>query len=326
MPESRKRVILTGGSGFIGANLARRLLEDGHELHLLVRPSEARWRLDSVVGDIHFHDLALQQQELVEEVVTGIDPHWIFHLAAHGSYSTQQDVQNIVTTNFNGTVNLVEACLKTGFEAFVNAGSSSEYGHKSHAPKESELPEPNSHYAASKAAATLYCQFTANSQKRRLTTLRLYSVYGPWEEPTRLMPTLMLYGLRGELPPLVSPTIARDFVYVDDVIEAFLMAAETTTDDYGCVFNIGTGIQTPLHELVESVRRQFEITSQAEWGSMPDRHWDTDVWVADPSSVKADLGWKPSHTIDEGLRQFLKWLQTDPNILRHYETSRIPPR
>ena len=86
-------------------------------------------------------------------IVIDIDPHWVFHLATYGAYSSQSDVQTIVTTNYNGTVNLVEACLETGFEAFVNAGSSSEYGYKDHAPVESELPEPNSHYAATKAAA-----------------------------------------------------------------------------------------------------------------------------------------------------------------------------
>jgi len=326
MPDSSKRVILTGASGFIGANLARRLLSDGHQVHLLVRPAEARWRLDAIAGEVFVHEVALQQQELLESIVTAIDPDWVFHLAAYGSYSTQRMVQKIITTNYNGTVNLVEACLKTGFQAFVNAGSSSEYGYKNHAPIESELPEPNSHYAASKAAATLYCQFAATHHQRRLSTLRLYSVFGPWEEPTRLMPTLMLSGLRGGLPPLVSPTIARDFVYVDDVIEAFLMAAETPTEEYGCVFNIGTGVQTTLHSLVETVRAQFKIIAEPEWGSMPDRGWDTDVWVADPTLVKSQLGWKPTYTLGGGLRAFVGWLTSEPGILQHYETSRIPPQ
>ena len=134
MTNSSNRVILTGASGFIGANLARRLLRDGSEVHLLVRPAEARWRLDTILDKVFVHEVALQQQELVESIVTRVDPDWVFHLAAYGSYSTQCDVQSIISTNYNGTVNLVEACLKTGFRAFVNAGSSSEYGYKNPRP------------------------------------------------------------------------------------------------------------------------------------------------------------------------------------------------
>jgi UDP-glucose 4-epimerase len=325
MSESPKRVMLTGASGFIGANLVRRLLSDKHEIHLLVRPSEARWRIDPLMNKVFAHEVALQQQELLETIVTRIDPHWVFHLAAYGAYSTQREVQNIVTTNYNGIVNLVEACLKTDFQAFVNAGSSSEYGYKDHAPIESELPEPNSHYAASKAAATLYCRFIAKQYRRHLTTLRFYSVFGPWEEPTRLMPTLVLAGLRGELPPLVSPTIARDFVYIDDAVEALLMAAEAPRDDRGLVFNIGSGTQTTLRGLVEVVRKIFQITTEPKWGSMSDRGWDTDVWVADPSLAESQLGWKASHSLEDGIAAFAQWLDNEPGLREFYETSRRPP-
>jgi nucleoside-diphosphate-sugar epimerase len=325
MPEKRRRVMLTGATGFIGANLARRLLAEGHELHLLVRPAETRWRIDSIAHRVRVHEVALQEGERLADIVTAINPQWVFHLAAYGSYSSQRDVQTIVTTNYNGTVNLVEACLKTDFEALVTAGSSSEYGYMDHAPSEDELPEPNSHYAVTKAAATLYCQFTARREKRQLSTLRLYSVFGPWEDPTRLIPRLVTCGLRGELPPLVSPMIARDFVYVDDIVDALILTAETTTEDWGAVFNVGTGIQTTLSELVDVLRRELSISVEPAWGSMPDRDWDTDVWVSDPTRITAAVGWKPSHTLVEGLRKVADWIVASPEIHTRYETQLSPP-
>src|SRR5262249_24369371 len=138
-------------------------------------------------------------------VVRRVRPEWVFHLAAHGAYSSQTDVRQILQTNVLGTAALVEACLETGFEAFVDTGSSSEYGFTDHAPAEDEAPEPNSHYAVAKASATLFCRHTARSRHVHIPTLRLYSVYGPWEEPTRLIPTLLVRGLDGTLPPLVDP-------------------------------------------------------------------------------------------------------------------------
>ncbi len=169
-----KRVIVTGATGFVGANLARRLLREGHETHLLVRPGYNGWRLEDVRQDVRLHEVDFGDAPALDKVVGAIRPDWIFHLAAHGAYSWQNDLAQIVQTNFIGTINLVEACLKTGCAAFVNTGSSSEYGFKTHAPSENEWLEPNSYYAVTKASATMFCRYTAQSRGAHLPTLRLY--------------------------------------------------------------------------------------------------------------------------------------------------------
>src|SRR5215470_6587390 len=220
-----KRVVVTGGSGFVGANLVRRLLADGHEVNLLVRPGWTRWRLDEILPAVRVHEVALADAERVAAAVRAVRPDWIFHLATHGAYSWETDLARMVETAVVGTMNLVRACVDVGFEAFVNTGSSSEYGFKDHAPAEHEALDPNSYYAVNKAWATHFCRYTAVDRGLPLCTLRLYSVYGPWEEPRRLMPTLIRRGLAGALPPLVGPDTARDYVSVDDVTEAYVCAA-----------------------------------------------------------------------------------------------------
>jgi len=302
-----KRVVLTGGTGFVGANLARRVLRDGHETHLLVRPGYKPWRISEILNDVRLHELHLPDAEAVSQVVSQIRPDWVFHLAVHGAYSWQADWGEMVRTNITGTMSLVSACLKTGFEAFVNTGSSSEYGFKDHAPAENELLEPNSHYAVTKAAATLFCRHTAESKQVHLPTLRLYSAFGPYEAPGRLLPTLILHGLKGELPPLADPKVARDFVYVEDVVEAYLLAARIRTSEWGAIYNVGTGIQTTLRDVVEAVRQVMNIAADPVWNTLPNRGWDASVWVSDNRKIKAELGWRPEHGLTEGIRRMRDW-------------------
>lgn len=309
-----KRVILTGGTGFVGANLARRLLRDGHELHLLVRPGYQPWRIEEIRKDTQLHELHLHDVEAVARAVSEIRPEWVFHLAAHGAYSWQTDWEQMVRTNIQGTMSLLTACRKTGFEAFVNTGSSSEYGFKDHAPAEDEAIEPNSHYAVTKAAATLFCRQTAQSQRVHVPTLRLYSVFGPYEELGRLLPALIMRGLKGELPPLADPGVARDFVYVDDVIEAYLLAATVRTPEWGPIYNVGTGVQTTLREAVAAAREVMGIMAEPVWNAMPNRKWDASVWVGDNRKIREQLAWQPRHTFAEGLRLMRDWFRQGPPL------------
>jgi nucleoside-diphosphate-sugar epimerase len=321
-----KRILLTGGTGFVGACLARRLIQDGHELHLLARNGFAAWRLTDIQHHIHLYDVNLTHHNAVEGAVEAIRPDWIFHLAAYGAYSSQTDVRRIFETNLMGTLNLVEACLKIGFESFVNTGSSSEYGFKDHAPTDREWIDPNSYYALFKAGATQYCRFTAQHKKVHLPTLRLYSVYGPYEEPTRLIPTVITRGLEGAYPPLVNPGIARDYIFSEDVNDAYILAATQPNQEPGAVYNIGSGVQTSLREVVEVAGQTLNIQAAPAWGSMPDRGWDTTIWVADSSKAQHDLGWQPRYTFAAGFAETVNWFRANPAMERYYRENRALPK
>ena len=344
-----KRVLVTGGTGFIGANLTRRLLKEGHETHLLVRPGHQSWRIAELQDHVCLLEADLQDKERINALVAGLRPEWIFHLAAYGAYSWQKDAAQIIDTNCLGFWRLMEACLEVGFEAFINAGSSSEYGLKDHAPAEDEDLEPNSRYAEAKASATIHCIRAAREHGANIQTLRLYSAYGPYEDPGRLIPKLIAHGLRGELPPLVNPEIARDFIYVEDVVDAFLAAASHpfkkpaasqslnvpaasqspqvcaavcgSVADIDPVYNVGTGIQTTIREIVEIARCELDIKAEPQWGSMPDRSWDTSVWVSDSRRICERLGWRPRHTLEEGFRATIQWFRDHPQYGEIYRSA-----
>lgn len=306
---TERRALVTGAGGFVGANLARQLAADGHQVIGTCRPESDLWRLRGATG-VEVRPLDVCDESAVDALIADVAPQWVFHLAAHGAYSWQTDTRQIFRTNLLGTVNLVDACRRGGAcEAFVHAGSSSEYGFKDHAPDElDDALEPASDYAVAKAAATLYGrQAAAGDDALRIVTLRLYSVYGPYEDPRRLLPALVVRGLRGELPPLVDPDTARDFVYVDDVVRAFLLAANEA--EHGAVYNVGSARQTTIAEIVDVTRAALDIEAEPEWGSAKQRSWDTSTWVSRTDRIRAELGWEPRVSLDEGFRAMAQWLR-----------------
>ncbi|HZV73429.1 MAG TPA: NAD-dependent epimerase/dehydratase family protein [Conexibacter sp.] len=316
------RSLVTGAAGFIGAALARRLIARGDAVTLLSGPGSDPWRLEQLRDVAEVVELDLRDADTVARAVHAAQPELVFHLAAHGAYSWQRSLPRMIETNVAGTAHVAEAALDAGARAIVNAGSSSEYGLKDHAPPEHELPEPNSAYAVTKASATLLGGWLARQRGAAITTLRLYSAYGPWEEPRRLMPALVAAGLERRLPPLADPAIARDFVYVEDVVDAFLLAAAHAQPGAGAVYNVGGGRQTSLRELAEIARRTFAIEEEPAWAAFPAREWDTDVWVADARRAADELGWRARTPLEAGLARFAQWMdEQPPPVAERYRTA-----
>jgi nucleoside-diphosphate-sugar epimerase len=312
------RVFITGASGFVGANLTRRLLSDGHQLTLLLREDHQTWRLSDIVSDCRVVIGDVADAALIEETFKHTRPQWVFHLAAYGAYPTQTGLERMLRTNCLGCSSLLSACAKWGTEAFVQTGSSSEYGYKRTPALESDVLEPNSHYAITKAAATHLCAFLSRSSGTRAATLRLYSAYGPFEEPTRLIPTLLVECLAGRLPLLASPTIARDFVFVDDVVDAIILTAKSSAIAPGTVLNVSTGIQSSLAMVVQEARHLLGVTAEPQWNSIKARPWDTDIWVGNSNAIRDTLGWRPKVSLREGLSQMIAWLSQNPALLSLY--------
>jgi len=305
-----ERFFLTGATGFVGACLTRKLAEIGCEVHVLVRPNANLWRLRGLEQRIHLHTGDLNDGERLRELVADIQPTVVYHLAVHGAYPSQLNSDQIIRTNVFGTWNLLRACSDVDYKVFVNTGSSSEYGYKSNAMRETDLLEPNSYYAVAKAAQTLVSQHMACADRRPINTFRLFSAYGPHEEPSRLIPTLIERALEGKPLELVSPDTARDFVFVDDVVEAFLQIGQLSLQR-GEIFNIGTGVQSTVRDVVRAVLKATGSNVKVQWGSMPARSWDSETWLADPSKVRNRLKWIAKTGLAEGIQKTADWYRSE---------------
>jgi nucleoside-diphosphate-sugar epimerase len=314
-----KRVLVTGAAGFVGANLTRRLVDAGHVVSILVREKTDDWRIRDVAGAVRSFSGDLRDASTATEIVRDSDPNWIFHLAAHGGSSWQTDAAAITASNVAGTRNLLRAAEAHGVERFLHAGSSSEYGLQDHPCREEDEIAPASDYAVAKAEATRLCSASALAKDGCAATLRLYSAYGYFEHPSRLIPTLIVKGLDGTLPPLVGPAIARDFVHIEDVVEAFMLAAEQASLDE-TVFNVCSGVMLTVADVVAVARSVLSIEEAPSWGSMPDRDWDTRSWVGDGTRSREMLGWAARTSFEQGFRGMVEWLRKDAALLHRYRT------
>ena len=302
------RAFITGISGFVGAGLARHLLTQGVEVHGMVRESSDLWRLEDIKDDIHLCVGDLLDKDSVERSIKNVRPDVIFHLAVYGAYPTQKDADVILSTSLLSTLHLLNVAKEFKVGMFVNTGSSSEYGTKDHPMREDELILPNSYYAVGKAAQTLLCQHFARQEKLPVVTLRLFSVYGPYEEPGRLVPTVILNALKENDIPIADPRIARDFVYLEDVASAYFIAAQKPQFS-GEVFNVGSGTQHTLKELADTTLAITGGNSRIVTGAYEKRSFDTYTWVGDMKKTKTLLGFSPRHTLREGLEKSVVWFR-----------------
>lgn len=302
----QQRFFVTGATGFVGACLTRKLACLGCEVHVLVRPEADRWRLEGLEGKLHWHMCDLTEGDRVREIAIAVAPTVIYHFATHGAYPNQTDADQIILTGVFGTWNLLKACAAVDYKLFVNIGSSSEYGNKEFAMRETDALAPRSYYAVAKCAQTLVSEQMALAERRPINTLRLFSVYGPYEEPTRLVPTVVERCLEGRDLDLVSPDTARDFIYVEDVVDACLQIGQISLQ-CGEVFNIGTGVQSTVRDVVNAAFQATGSQSKVNWGRMPARPWDTNTWLADISKARRTLKWSACTSLEEGIAKTVEW-------------------
>lgn len=307
--SSFERVLVTGSSGFVGACIVRELLRRGHEVHVILRAPAHSWRLEGIRGELHVHQGDLTDAAAVAAIVRDASPGAIVHLATYGAYEDQAAARSIFQTNLLGTYNLLEAAQAARVQAFVNAGSSSEYGFRADPMRETDRLAPNSFYAVAKAAQTHLASLIAARGDMGVCTFRLFSIYGPWEEPKRLIPTIIRRAWSGQPLEMVSSATARDFVYVDDLFEPMLDFPRIAAIK-GDVVNLGSGVQTTLGEVIEVLRGICPRALDVRWGAMSARHWDSNKWVADPSRAKSIFNWTARHSLRDGLAKTAEWIQS----------------
>jgi nucleoside-diphosphate-sugar epimerase len=311
---SKRRLLITGASGFIGACLTRDLIASGHEVHTIVRKESPPWRLAGLDGQYVAHEADLRDLPTVRRAVDAARPEVIYHLAAHGALAGKHDRSAVLASNLLGTCNLLDALASHDYQRFVHAGSSSEYGHKSAAMREDDRLEPRTDYAVSKAAAALLVQAEAY-QDRPVVVVRIFSAYGPWEDPSRLVPYVLDCCLRGQHPRVTEGRQPRDFIHVDDCIALLKRAAESDAAR-GHVLHAGSGRRQTVRGMVEMALRVCSGDRlSAEFGAQCDRPDEPVEWLAQIDRTTAITGWRPLLTLEQGIQRTWDWFQAQYSLV-----------
>jgi nucleoside-diphosphate-sugar epimerase len=311
---SGKRVFVTGATGMVGATLTRALLAGGATVHALARAGSPFWRIDDIADDIELHRGDITDTSSLERAIGRSQPQIVFHLA-----TTRTDPVAANRVNVEGLRNLLDATRGIEYERFVVA-SSSLVCRKQRAPLHEDCDvAPVGFFGESKARAESLAQEFAGATGKPLAILRIFSVYGEWENPERLIPTAIRAAFLGTPIRLTSPGFRRDLIYVEDVAEALCRAASSAAIDPGEIINAGTGVETANEETVsmieEACGRKIEIAA-AEY---PARETDSPHWAADPSKAGRALGWKARWSVRDGIRKTVEWMR--PRILDHEQVG-----
>ena len=296
-------ILITGAAGFIGAALLKQLL--AHRNDVFGAYHSSTWRVSSVPKkNLLVLDLT-NQHELIFELER-IRPKTIFNLAAHGSYPHQTNSNRITNVNFQAVQYIAEWSAQNGCSV-IQAGSSSEYGTNCSGPIETDSVEPNSLYAITKLSATQALEYYSKSFGLATYVLRLYSVYGPLEDPSRLIPALIRNGMNGEFPSFSPRDVSRDFVYLDDVVDAFVKAGLKCNSVGGFqIYNICSGVATTIESVANATKALFRISGEPIYGE-PIRSWDLKEWYGNPSKATTDLEWSATTPFNTGLERTRNW-------------------
>jgi nucleoside-diphosphate-sugar epimerase len=303
---ARKRVLVTGATGFIGQHLVRRLAEIEAEIWAGVYPDEAPERIADLPSQVERVSLDMQDAKSVRQAVEDSASDVVFHLAAVGVTNPGVDPTLALAINAGGTVHLLEALREREVQRVVLVGTCYEYG----AQEAIEGLDPFNAYAASKVAAWAFGRMYWRVYGLPVVIVRLFQVYGPGQPEHTLIPAAIRVALDGEDFLMTPGEQERDFIYVEDVVEGLLTAAQAP-EIKGQSLDLGTGAARPIRQVVEQIWQLVGGMGQIRSGALPYRPGEVMSLVADADRTVRLIGWRAATSLEEGLRNTVRALQLE---------------
>ena len=263
--------------------------------------------------NIVLHEANITDRSAMDALAKVVKPSIVFHLAAYTHVGKSwQRVDECVQTNVQGTVNLLQALDSIGYDRFVNTGTSEIYGDIDVPFREDANVNPNSPYSVSKYAAERFCRMFRQGHGWPIVLVRPFNAYGPAQSPDRIIPETIVRALRNQELKTTSGKQTREFNYVDDLVDGFVLAG-TVPGIEGELINLGGGEEIAIRDVVTTVLDVMGNPITPQIGALPDR--PTEIWrmFCDSTKARELLGWKPKHTLRDGLEPTIDWYRTELN-------------
>jgi UDP-glucose 4-epimerase len=305
-----KRVLVTGGSGFIGSHLVRRLKQAGARVAVTVRYGNIvkNIRLAECWNDIDVIEADMRNRGALE-AIREFAPQVVFHLAAyHHVGQSFRQVEECFDVNAKGSANLFDVCNQA--EKFVYVATSEVYGYQESVPfVETMEPRPMSPYGLTKYAGELYCRLKQRmGGPTSIVILRPFNAYGPYQSTKAIIPELIIKSLRGEPIRTTCGEQTREFNFVTNLTDGMIKAAEHPEKIDGPI-NLAAGEEIQVCKLVTKIAEITQTRSSIEIGALPYR--PNEIWrmYGDATRAREILGWKPAVNLDQGLRLTVDWFR-----------------
>jgi len=301
------RILVTGWTGFIGSYFCTRLVQDGIQV-IGLSSSKGSWRTP-LIPRVEAVTCDLRNATDLSEIITRTRPDIVYHLATYGvDHRQKEDEKRILETNILGTYNLLKVCHSLKIPKTLIAGSVYEYGSSPEKLTESLAPNPFDMYGASKVASTGLALAFRNKHALDVSVLRLFNVYGPFETPNRLIPSAIMASMNGMPFSTRNPKEKRDFVFIDDVYQAFRKAS--TAGVVPDVYNVGSGNETSISDLLLTLREELGgnlIIKSGPSGSIAEPTFSR--CVSENKKLETATGFRADYTLARGLRTTIEWFR-----------------
>lgn len=301
------KILVTGGTGFVGARVVRQLVEQGREVAVLVRASSNTRRINDLLSRCTLIRGDLAQLEATRGALTHFAPEAVVHLAWDGVKGADRN-SAVQMDNVVASINLYQLTENIGCRHFVGLGSQAEYGPLSGRISETAATCPTTAYGAAKLATGLVLERTAVAAGRPFAWLRLFSSYGPDDDPSWLIPYLIRSLLAGEKPSLTKAEQIWDYMHVNDVAAGVVAAL----DAGACgLFNLGSGQERPLREIISLIRDVIDPSLPLGFGEVPYRPDQVMHLAADITALSSVSGWSPVVSLESGISETVAWHQNE---------------
>jgi nucleoside-diphosphate-sugar epimerase len=307
------KILLTGATGFLGSHLTRKLVSEGSEVYVFIRPTSNSWRIRDVIQSVKVISCDLLSQEF-GECLKRIQPDLCIHLA--WCPDAGRNLNSFENVNFlSASLSLAASLADLGCKRFIGMGSCAEYATNEGYLSETSPIASNNMYAVCKYSLYLILEQLSKLKGVDITWIRPFYLYGPYEDSKRLIPSVIYSLLYSQRAKVTKGDQIRDFLYVNDAIDAIYEIMKT-----GLVgpVNIGSGNPSSVRDVVMKIGHILGRPEFIELGALPYSHFDPMYICADNSRLKANTRWVARYTLDDGLRDTVDWWKSRFGLIQRH--------